>query len=488
MTIRDRVLAVSVRVRVAVTMASALGLVAISVSPASAEDTVAGREWALTQFNAVQIRTNLKLLGDGVTVAVVDSGVDPSQPDLAGSLLPGENFTDPAHPTSDTKDLSQEYHGTDVASIIAAHAHGGSDDLQGMIGLAPHAKILPIEDGVDGGSSASVAAAIRYAAEQGVRVINLSAGDTGGSAPAVSSAIGFALSRNIVVVAAGGNDGEQGNAPSVYATTPGVIDVASVQQNGSIDPQSHYGGDVTVAAPGVLIEEPGPNGTYNQGSGSSLAAPWVSALAALLIQDHPTWTAGQVVRAIIDNTRQGTGARLNDHFGYGTIDPYKALQAAPPTDTSNPLGGPAAGNPGTNPQASVPASGAAPTSTAAPTKSSADIALYIGVGIAVIVVIAILSFLLSRGKNGRGNGPGSGGGGGGGTRYPSQPSSPGGGQHAVPEPPRAPVGRPYSVPARQDGSPSRGYAPESTVPPQPYAPPQQYPQPYGGQGQPPQQR
>ncbi|HXR72315.1 S8 family serine peptidase, partial [Actinocrinis sp.] len=93
------------------------------------------KEWALSQFQVTQIRSQFQARGNGVTVAVVDSGVDPTQPDLQGSLLSGLNFSSPSNPTSDTNDRSNEYHGTSVAADIAAHAHGDPNNPQGMYGL-----------------------------------------------------------------------------------------------------------------------------------------------------------------------------------------------------------------------------------------------------------------------------------------------------------------------------------------------------------------
>lgn len=483
--------------RTTLTVVSVIGLAALGVLPARASTNPAyDQEWALSQFNVTTIRSQYQARGNGVIVAVVDSGVDPSQPDLQGSLVPGINVTNPDSPTSNTNDTSSKYHGTSVAADIAAHAHGDSNNPQGMYGLATQAKIMPIKDGSDSASSAATAAGIRYAADHGVRVINLSEASPSPSG-VVTDAINYALSKNIVVVAGTGNTAGSGgnNAPNTYAVVPGVIDVAAIDKNGHMDQYSHFGSDVTVAAPGVDIEVPYPSGQYGLRSGSSQAAPWVAGEAALIIGKHPDWTAGQVVRVIIDNTVQGSGQRIDDHVGYGVIDPLKALGASAPSDTSNPLGGPAV-VPGASASSGVGGeSGAAstPTSAASPSKSSSNIGLYAGLGVGVLALIGVIVFLITRKNN---NGSGGGGGGGGGNGY--YPPTPGpGGQHA--QPPRSQqYPTPTSAPTQHYQGGSGYQAPQSpqqqypgTLPPPPQAPPSGYGHGYGaaqrGQGQPPQE-
>lgn len=474
--------------------ASTLGLTVLSAVPAYATtNPVYDKEWALSQFQVTQIRSQYHARGDGVTVAVIDSGVDPTQPDLQGSLLPGVNFSVPSNPTSDTNDRSSEYHGTSVAADIAAHAHGDSSNPQGMYGLATQAKILPLVDGTETTTAVADATAIRYAADHGSRVINVSGGVPGACTSDEAAAIDYALSKNVVIVAAGGNSGKSGNAPVCPADHPGVIDVSAIDQSGHMDQYSHYGDDVTVAAPGVGIEVPYPNGQYGMRSGTSQAAPWVSAEAALIIGLHPDWTAGQVVRVIIDNTVQATGQRIDAHVGYGVIDPLKALGAPAPTDTSNPLGGPAAASAAPSASAGTgnAPSNAASTAAAASSSKSSNIGLYAGLGVAVLVLIGVIVFLITRGRNNNGSGSGGGGGGGGGNGYYPPTPTPGG-HYAQPgqEPQQYPSST-SSQPYSQQGSGAQ-YPPPGS----PYSPPsspygqqqqqQQQPGQYGQPGQAPQ--
>ena len=492
--VRDRRGGSRARTKAVLATAGAIGLATLGALPAHAStNPVYDKEWALSQFNVTTIRSQYQARGADVVVAVVDTGVDSAQPDLQGSILPGVNLTVPTSPTSDTSDNSSEYHGTDVSALIAAHAHGDTANPQGLYGLATEAKILPIKIGDNGTSLASIEAGIRYAADHGARVVNVSAGQDGSCSSDAVAAVDYALSKGVVVVVATGNTGATTNAVDCPAAVPGVIDVSAIDQAGHIDKYSHNGSDVTVAAPGVSIEEPARGGNYDTASGSSLAAPWVSGEAALIIGKHPDWTAGQVVRVIIGNTVQGSGARLDDHVGYGVIDPLKALGAAAPSDTSNPLGGPAAvASPSASSAGSGGGSSAASTpATAVSSSKSSNIGLYAGLGVGVLVLIGVIVFLITRGKNN--NGSGGGGGGGGGNGY--HPPTPGpGGQYAQPPQSQQYPSSSQQYPASPPSQPYQGaggqYPRAGTGPGQAqYPPPPSSPYGYGqtGTGQPPQE-
>jgi subtilisin family serine protease len=446
-------------------VAGAVGLVMLTALPAKASNNpVFDREWALSAFDVQAIRDNFHAYGAGVIVAVVDSGVDPTQPDLRGQLVPGANMVDPNNPTPDTNDTSPEYHGTHVSAIIAAHGHGHRVNLQGVVGLASRAKIMPLKTGSATVSAVAEIASIRYAADHGARVINISEGGDGACRTAEAAALDYALSKNVVVVAAAGNDGNTSNVPSCPADHPGVIDVAAIAQNGKMDHYSHYGSDVTVAAPGVNIEVPAPYGQYTQKKGTSDAAPWVSAEAALIIGLHPDWTAGQVIRVIIDNTVTGTGKRIDDHVGYGVIDPLKALGAPAPADKSNPLGGPAPGSSGA--VGAVGPTSSAPATAARPGKSS-NIGLYVGLGVGVFVLIGMIVFLATRGRNNSRSG------GGGNGYFPTTPGT--GGQDTQPQWPQqhpAPSQQPYPYqqPPYSQQPPPRQFPPQQHLPQPPHGP------------------
>ena len=447
---------------------------------ASTQNSIAAQEWALSVLNVTQIRSNYDAHGAGVTVAVIDTGVDPNQPDLRGRLIDGVNMVNSEDPTSNYGDTSSDSHGTSVATVIAGYPHEeGNGSYYGMIGLADQAKVMPIKIG-NGATftDPSIIAGIQYAVSHGAQVINMSLG--GGYPDAsVTDAIKTALADGVVVVAAAGNDAESGDGISPVADIPGVLDVGGVDSNGQRYSQSHYGADVSVAAPGNAIEVGLVGGKYGEVSGTSQAAPWVSAEAALLIAAHPGWTSGQVVSAIVDYTMQSTSGasgkekRYDNNVGYGVIDPLAALGASEPASTANPLGGPKIvstpaenlKNAGASGAAAAPSSASPLATTASGKSSSSKLPLIIGIVVGVLVLVGLLIFLLTRGRNNRGGGGGQGGRGGGGS---------GGG---YPEPQGPPLGQYVQPPQSQQYPPQQG--------PNPYQGPrsqQQYPPVYPPQG------
>ncbi|WP_169739959.1 S8 family peptidase [Actinospica robiniae] len=412
------------------------------------DNPIADKEWALQTLKSNTIHSQYGARGSGVVVAVIDSGVDPQQPDLQGSLVDGVNLVNPLTPTNNfSDDDTVESHGTSIATVIAGHAHSdGNGGQTGMIGLADQAKIMPIKvEAVDSSTAPALDAGFKYAADHGAKVISISITQAGACPADLTDAVDYALSHGVVVVAATGNTATSTNASSCPGNVPGVIDVAAFDQGNRMDKNSHYGSDVTVAAPGVDIEGGLIGGKYGENSGSSQAAPWVSAEAALIIGMHPTWTAGQVVSTIIDNTAQvvakqsKAGSRYDDHIGYGIIDPLAALGAAAPSNTANPLGGPAVtASGGASTGASTGASGGAtapggsgnqPPTASGGGKSSSSGPI-IGIVVAIVVIGGLVLFFVTR-RNRRGGpgGPGGGGGGGGNGYYPPTPP---GGQYAPP--------------------------------------------------------
>ena len=444
--------------------ALALAFVGSGTAFAAPTNPILAKEWALGVLQNAEIHSKFNDRGAGVIVAVVDTGVDPNQPDLQDSLVSGVNLVNPDDPTSDFADQDTvDSHGTSIATIIAGHTHtDSSNNTTGMVGLADQAKIMPVKisAGSSGGTNASLDAGIKYATDHGANVISISTGPDGACPTDVTQAIDYALSHGVVVVAATGNTAESGNEVGCPAPVSGVIDVSAIDSSGQMDPYSHYGSDVDVAAPGVGIEVGLINGQYGEKSGSSLAAPWVSAEAALLISIHPTWTSGQIVAAIVDNTTQDAngqskaGQRIDDHVGYGVIDPVAALGASEPTQTTNPLGGPPiTSTPAANVSASASAQSTNGTSPTAAAKSSSKGPLIIGIAAAVIVLLGLLIFLLTRGRNNRG-GKGGPGGGGGGNGY-NAPQTPPGGQYAQP-PQYQQQPNPYQQPPQQQYPPQQG--------------------------------
>jgi subtilisin family serine protease len=330
----------------------------------------------LLKFGIKEIR-QFGAHGAGVVVAVVDSGVNASDPDLAGSLVPGADFSQSQpldNPGTDTSDMdTKETHGTGIASMIASHGHveatTNGQPTAGLIGLADGAKIMPIKVG-DGPSDQdqAIANGIMWAARHHARVINISIGSNE-MGDVVRQAINQADADNSIVVAAAGNNGAQGNPTTYPAAFSGLIAVSGISKDGTFWPESEYGSNIDIAGPAQDVPAY-VNGSYDFTEGTSGAAAYVSAEAALVIGAHPSWTAGQVIRAMLSTATPGPGqtqGQRSDQFGYGIMNPYAALQAPEPSDTSNPLLAPASTQPVTNPSVSAPSQNGAASGGNQPT-------------------------------------------------------------------------------------------------------------------------
>lgn len=249
-----------------------------------------------------------------VKIAVVDTGVQPDHPDLAGKMLPGRDYVD-----GDGVAQDGNGHGTHVAGIAAA----ATDNGRGIAGMAPRAAILPVRVlGNDGdGSMAAVANGIVYAANQGAQVINLSLGAPV-SATTLANAVQYAWDRGSVLVAAAGNDSS--SAAHYPANYPNVIAVASTNRYDARSSSSNYGRWVEVAAPGEDILSTYPGGYYAYMSGTSMAAPHVAGLAALLAaQGRSNADIRQRILGSSDPV-PGTGT----YWQYGRVNARRAVQEA----------------------------------------------------------------------------------------------------------------------------------------------------------------
>jgi membrane-anchored mycosin MYCP len=307
---------------------------ALGSVPNTAATSVSGEPWAqqALDFSSVWGLTE----GRGVTVAVVDSGVD-YVPQLAGrGWYKDVTGTGPDDCVG---------HGTAVASIIAA----SDERLDGIpfYGVAPAARILSVKVNVtDNGSPTLLAEGIRDAAELGAQVINVSV-QTPDNIPQLRAAVQYALSRNAVVVAAAGNDLETtGHGPfypaSYSASYPGVISVAALDQGGAVISQTDPYTPISVAAPGEDVASDWPGGFSPANVGTSFAAAFVSGEAALIRSAFPRLSGPQVAARIISTADGNTGA----HTGAGMIDPVEAVTGVlpatpPPAGTPRPVSIPA---------------------------------------------------------------------------------------------------------------------------------------------------
>lgn len=308
----------------------ALGLLlGVGAQPAAA-DTVRGQQWQLSFLDAPTVWRYST--GKSVTVAVIDSGVDATHPDLVGQVLPGVDFVDGS--TDGRKDVVG--HGTAVAAFIA----GRGDDQTGVVGLAYRAKILPIrvlDPRNEYDSAATIAKAVRWAVDHGAQVINLSLGSAD-TAKVLSDALDYAFRRDVVVVACDGNlSNDRGAQVWHPAREPGVIAVSGVVNTGAFWSGSLQGPQTVLAAPATQLIAAGLDHGYSQVQGTSFATPMVSATAALIRSRYPTLSAANVVNRLIETADDEGPLGRDNKYGYGIVDPLAALTASIPTVSRNPL-------------------------------------------------------------------------------------------------------------------------------------------------------
>ncbi|WP_338900525.1 type VII secretion-associated serine protease mycosin [Streptomyces sp. TG1A-60] len=306
---------------------------ALLPSTAAHADGIRGQQWALDAMHTWEAWRTTK--GAGITVAVLDTGVDDEHPDLVGNVLPTKDMVGFG---ASRGDRSWARHGTAMAGIIAGHGHG-VNNADGVLGIAPEAKILPVRVILEDGDSArsrarstrgnALAEGIRWAADQGVDVINLSLGDDSESAhpePSEDAAVQYALKKGSIVVASAGNGGEKGDHISYPAAYPGVIAVTAVDEDGTRAPFSTRRWYATVSAPGVDVVIADPDRKYYEGWGTSAAAAFVSGAAALIKAAYPGLTPAQVKRLLEDTARDTPVGGRDDSRGFGFVDPAAAIE------------------------------------------------------------------------------------------------------------------------------------------------------------------
>ncbi|WNM41567.1 type VII secretion-associated serine protease mycosin [Micromonospora halotolerans] len=276
--------------------------------------------------------------GAGVVVAVVDSGVDRSHPQLAGRVLDGADFLDPGG--DGTRDCAG--HGTGVASLIAAAPRPGV----AFRGLAPGARILPVRvseqqvvDGRESGrtvGAADFARAIRWAVDHDADVVNLSVVLYADN-PAVRAAVAYAVRRDVVVVAAAGNLHDGGDPRPYPAAYDGVLGVGAIGADGTRAAFSQTGPYVDLVAPGSDVLMAAPRQGHHRAEGTSYAAPFVAATAALLRQYHPELGAAEIARRIVASADPAPGRE--DGYGAGVLNPYRAVTESPVVAAARPRAG-----------------------------------------------------------------------------------------------------------------------------------------------------
>ncbi|MGW2019578.1 S8 family peptidase [Streptomyces sp. NPDC001927] len=290
-------------------------------APAAQAEDMRGRQWYLDAMKADELWK--VATGKGMTVAVLDTGVDSTVSELRGKVLPGRNFYDAGGGTGRTDDGDTERHGTNMAIAIA-----GSGSNGGVKGIAPDAKILPVKVGERAtfGLVQHTTKAIRYAVDSGARVINISMVSVASEAEVAEwqSAVDYATSKNSLIFAGAGNDGRE--SIEYPAAIPGVVAVGALDTKGKVAKFSNYGSHLALAAPGVEIPGRCTNdkSQYCAHEGTSQATALASGTAALIWSAHPDWTANQVLRVMME-TAGHVGEVPSKYIGYGSIRPAQVL-------------------------------------------------------------------------------------------------------------------------------------------------------------------
>jgi len=293
-----------------------------STTPPLPTDPDVDKQWALVSFPFSALWACSK--GAGITVGIVDSGVQGDHPDLAGRVLGGASI-DKGVVTLGGGSTDVNGHGTHVAGIIGAGING-----VGIVGVAPEVTLLPVRvlDSTGTGLNSDIGAGISWAVDHGANVINISIGSSVNSA-VVSSAVDYAVQRGVTVVAAAGNNHQliPADVPQYPAALDSTVAVAALSMSGAIASYSTNGSYVDVAAPGSTIWSSVPPSTWGTKSGTSMAAPHVTALIALILGSRGSVAPAAMLSRLTSTATDGGPAGFDPMFGWGRIDPIAALDA-----------------------------------------------------------------------------------------------------------------------------------------------------------------
>lgn len=307
-------------------------------TPASADAVRDGEYW-LDEYGIRDAWATTQ--GAGVTIAVIDTGIDGTVAELSGAVVGGADFSglgsaNGQRPVGSTG----SDHGTMVASLAAGRGTGGNN---GVIGSAPRASLLSASIGFGEGTRPSddqIAEAVRWSVDNGADVINMSlTRNTIDWPESWDDAFLYAMENDVVIVAAAGNRGSGTTQVGAPATMPGVLTVAGVDAAGeaSFDASSQ-GITISVAAPSENLVGVVPGGGHVRWNGTSGAAPIVSGIVALVMAAHPELDAANVINRIVATARDAGTPGADPIYGYGLVDAAAAVGASVPTVTANPMG------------------------------------------------------------------------------------------------------------------------------------------------------
>lgn len=312
--------------------------ISLTIAPPAFADEVRDRQYWLQEYGISQAWELTR--GAGVTIAIIDTGVDSSHPDLQGAVIGGTDVSGIGSPDGQTPVGVSSEHGTMVASLAAGRGHGSSD---GVIGSAPEANVLSVSMSFQGTSipaDEQIANAVRWAVDQGADVISLSLTRNTREWPVSwDKAFGYAEQNDVVVVAAAGNRSAGTEVVGAPATMPGVLTVGGVDRGGFASATaSSQGITIGVMAPSEDLVGAYPGDRYAEWAGTSGATPIVAGIVALVRSAYPNLDAANVINRILTTATPVTSTRPDPLYGYGLVDAYQAVVADVPRVADNPLG------------------------------------------------------------------------------------------------------------------------------------------------------
>jgi len=310
----------------------------VPTASAAPRDAVRDREYWLDDYGIADAWAVTR--GEGVTIAIIDTGVARGVPDLAGAVVGGADFSGVGAADGQTPvGRDGPGHGTLVAALAAGRGTGPGS---GIIGSAPGASLLAISIGFGSGtdSDRQIADAVRWAVDNGADVINMSLTRNTLEWPVSwDEAFLYAAEHDVIVVAAAGNRGSGTVSVGAPATMPGVLTVGGVDADGDpSDEASAQGITIGVAAPSEGLVGVTPEGRYLTWAGTSGATPIVAGIVALVRAAHPELDAANVINRVVTTARDAGPPGADFTYGFGYVDAFAAVTADVPAVTANPLG------------------------------------------------------------------------------------------------------------------------------------------------------
>ena len=322
----------------AATFAVVVVVSGVGVGTPAFADQVRERQYWLEDYGIEQAWSITR--GEGVRIAIIDTGVDGTHTDLDGAVIAGADFSGLGSPNGQTPVGFDRRHGTMVASLAAGR---GSGDGNGVMGSAPAAEIITASMSFGSGAISpddQIARAVRFSVDAGADVISLSlTRNTRDWPESWDDAFTYAAQNDVVVIAAAGNRGSGTVSVGAPATMPGVLTVGGVTEDGiASDAASSQGITIGVMAPSEGLVGAVPGGGYVSWTGTSGATPIVAGIAALVRSAYPSMDANNVINRLLVTATPASENIPDPLYGYGLVNAYAALTADVPSVSASPLG------------------------------------------------------------------------------------------------------------------------------------------------------